>query len=321
MAIADYQSLMLPVLKEAAEGEVRIGGVVESLANKLALTPEDRSALLPSGKQSIFTNRVHWAKSYLSKAGLVELTKRGHFKIPLLGKEILASDPAAIDNRFLNQFEEFREFRRRTAEADEKASEPQLSSGLSDQKETPDEIMHEAHRQIETALAQDLLSRVRIAPPDFFERLIVNLLISMGYDRPNWRTRCRRWRRRYALAPAVSRETHQSTSPKIFHLVALLTSSGAYLWFAETNRSEPCTRWKRATFKPRSRCDTRASFLLSTPRSRTAVSTKMTLPGAMMGSMESPVKCMAIICSGCAHHASGASSTSSTFTWDRLTFS
>ncbi|QHS51810.1 restriction endonuclease [Edaphobacter sp. 12200R-103] len=181
MAIPDYQFLMLPVLREAAQGEVRIGAVVESLADELALSSEDRSALLPSGKQSIFSNRVHWAKSYLSKAGLVELTKRGHFKITSRGQEILASNPSAIDNRFLNQFEEFREFRRRTDETDETVSQPQVSSGLSDQKETPDEIMRAAHRQIETALAQDLLARVRSAPPDFFERLIVNLLLSMGY--------------------------------------------------------------------------------------------------------------------------------------------
>lgn len=181
MAIPDYQFLMLPVLREAARGEVRIGAVVEALADGLSLSPEDRTALLPSGKQSVFSNRVHWAKSYLSKAGLVELTKRGHFKISPRGQEVLASNPIAIDNRFLNQFEEFREFRRRSDETDEAVSPPQVVEGLSEQKETPDELMRSAHRQIETALAQDLLARVRNAPPAFFERLIVNLLLSMGY--------------------------------------------------------------------------------------------------------------------------------------------
>ncbi len=181
MAIPDYQFLMLPVLREAARGEVRIGAVVEALADGLSLSPEDRTALLPSGKQSVFSNRVHWAKSYLSKAGLVELTKRGHFKISPRGQEVLASNPIAIDNRFLNQFEEFREFRRRSDETDEAVSPLQVVEGLSEQKETPDELMRSAHRQIETALAQDLLARVRNAPPAFFERLIVNLLLSMGY--------------------------------------------------------------------------------------------------------------------------------------------
>ena len=135
MAIPDYQFLMLPVLREAARGEVRISAVVEALADGLSLSPEDRTALLPSGKQSVFSNRVHWAKSYLSKAGLVELTKRGHFKISPRGQEVLASNPIAIDNRFLNQFEEFREFRRRSDETDEAVSPPQVVEGLSEQKE------------------------------------------------------------------------------------------------------------------------------------------------------------------------------------------
>ena len=181
MAIPDYQALMLPVLREAAQGEIRIGAVVESLADGLKLSTEDRSSLLSSGKQSIFSNRVHWAKSYLGKAGLIELTKRGHFKITSRGQEVLACNPTAIDNRFLNQFEEFREFRRRSDKPDETAPQPQVTTSLSDQKETPDEIMRASHGQIETALAQDLLARVRNAPPDFFERLIVNLLLSMGY--------------------------------------------------------------------------------------------------------------------------------------------
>lgn len=180
MAIPDYQFLMLPVLREASQGEVRIGAVVESLAGKLALSQEEKTALLPSGKQSIFSNRVHWAKSYLSKAGLVELTRRGYFKITERGRDVLDSNPTVIDNHFLNQFEEFREFRRRTDEAEQDVIRPTGVQVQSDQK-TPDEIMRAAHRQIETALAQDLLARVRTAPPDFFERLIVNLLLSMGY--------------------------------------------------------------------------------------------------------------------------------------------
>jgi len=124
MAIPDYQFLMLLSFGSPRGGEVRIGAVVEALADELSLSPEDRTALLSSGKQSVFSNRVHWAKSYLSKAGLVELTKRGHFKISARGQEVLASNPAAIDNRFLNQFEEFREFRRQSDETDETVSQP-----------------------------------------------------------------------------------------------------------------------------------------------------------------------------------------------------
>ena len=181
MAIPDYQSLMLPVLKAASKEEVRIGAVVDTLAHELALSPEQRAELLPSGKQTVFSNRVHWAKSYLSKAGLVELTRRGHFRITPRGQAVLQSNPAVIDNHYLNQFEEFRQFRQRTGESEEDVTKIHASTCLSDQKETPDEIMRAAHRQIERTLAQDILERVRSAPPDFFERLIVNLLLSMGY--------------------------------------------------------------------------------------------------------------------------------------------
>ena len=180
MAIPDYQSLMLPVLVASSKGEVRIGFVVEELADQLALTPEERSELLPSGKQTVFSNRVHWAKSYLSKAHLVEITRRGHFKITERGQKLLENHPSHIDNRLLMQFEEFRQLRERSNEADEPANQAVLPS-IEDQKQTPDESMRTAHRQIETALAQDLLDRIREAPPDFFERLIVNLLLSMGY--------------------------------------------------------------------------------------------------------------------------------------------
>ncbi|MDE3105960.1 MAG: restriction endonuclease [Acidobacteriota bacterium] len=180
MSIPDYQSLMLPVLKAAAKGEVRIGAVVDELADQLQLNSEEKAALLPSGKQTIFSNRVHWAKSYLSKAQLVELTRRAHFTITPLGRSVLEKNPTAIDNHFLDQFEGFRQFRERSTDGD---SETVVSVELpvTDTKQTPDEIMRAAHQQIESALGQDLLDRIRNSSPDFFERLIVNLLLSMGY--------------------------------------------------------------------------------------------------------------------------------------------
>ncbi len=181
MPVPDYQSLMLPVLVASTKGEVRIGEVVEELANKLRLSPEDRGELLPSGKQTVFSNRVHWAKSYLSKANLVEITRRGYFRITPRGQAVLDSRPAQIDNKLLMQFEEFRQFRERSSAPEEADSERPVATTLEDQRQTPDESMRTAHRQIETALGHDLLSRIREAPPDFFERLIVNLLLSMGY--------------------------------------------------------------------------------------------------------------------------------------------
>jgi restriction system protein len=181
MPIPDYQSLMLPVLRVSANGETRIGEAIASLAEELGLTPEERTQLLPSGVQGLFANRVHWAKFYLAKAGLIEMTRRGYFKISPQGRKVLDTKPARIDNNFLSQFEEFKKFlKRKPTEllADDSVS---AHSPLLDQTQTPDEIMRTAHRQIDASLAQELLERVRSAPPDFFEHLIISLLLKMGF--------------------------------------------------------------------------------------------------------------------------------------------
>lgn len=180
MAIPDYQSLMLPVLYAASKGEVRIGDVVDRLASELALTEDERLQPLPSGRQTIFSNRVHWAKTYLNKAGLIEITRRGHFRITARGENILQSNPLRIDNDFLKQFSEFNDFVR---SSQSKPAEEQLAAATSVDKErkTPDEVMREAHREIDASLAQDLLDRIRNARPDFFERLLVTLLLAMGF--------------------------------------------------------------------------------------------------------------------------------------------
>lgn len=176
--VPDYQSLMLPVLRAAAAGEQRIGAVVQRLGEELGLSEAARAALLASGRQTIFANRVHWAKTYLAKAGLVEGTRRGHFRLTQRGADVLAANPERIDNRFLSRFEEFRQFSDRSAQSTDDEVVPELADAA---EQTPDEIMRAAHRRIEAALAEDLLDRVRAAPPDFFERLIVNLLLAMSY--------------------------------------------------------------------------------------------------------------------------------------------
>jgi restriction system protein len=176
--VPDYQSLMLPVLRAATAGEQRIGAVVQRLGEELGLSEAARAALLASGRQTIFANRVHWAKTYLAKAGLVEATKRGHFRLTPRGVDVLAASPERIDNRFLSRFEEFRQFSDRSAQPTDDEVVPEPADAA---EQTPDEIMRAAHRRIEAALAEDLLDRVRAAPPDFFERLIVNLLLAMGY--------------------------------------------------------------------------------------------------------------------------------------------
>lgn len=168
---------MLPVLEEAAVGEVRIGAVVERLADRFHLTADQRAELLPSKRQTTFANRAHWAKSYLGKAGLVELTKRAHFKITDTGRAVLAGKPERIDINFLKQFPGFLAFRdaaTATKETTALAEEPQSSL-------TPDEQMRHARDQIEADLAQDMLARISSTPPEFFEKLVVKLITAMGY--------------------------------------------------------------------------------------------------------------------------------------------
>jgi restriction system protein len=174
MAIPDFQTLMLPVLRSSSEAEVKISDVVEQLATQFDLSREERAELLPSGRQTIFANRVHWAKFYLGKAGLVDLTRRAHFRITERGREVLGSPPARIDIRFLSQFPEFKSFREAAPGPDEEAVEEAVqTTGL-----TPDEMMRKARVQLEEELGKELLSRVINAPLDFFERLIVKLVVA-----------------------------------------------------------------------------------------------------------------------------------------------
>lgn len=183
--IPDYQSLMRPVLVCAAAGETRIGDTVDKLADQLALTPEERAELLPSGKQTRFANRVNWAKSYLSKAGLVENTRRGYFRITSRGQAALADVTVTINNAYLDQFKEFQDFKVKVNEADGATIVAPLllpaPFAAPVETETPDEALRKAHSAITGALAADLLDRVRKATPAFFERLIVELLLAMGY--------------------------------------------------------------------------------------------------------------------------------------------
>ena len=175
--IPDYQALMRPVLECAASGEVRISDVVDRLADNCQLTDEERNELLPSGKQTRFSNRVHWAKSFLEQAGLVKATRRAHFVITDRGKEAL-KDNKEINASYLEKYPEFQKFRSRTMEDD---ALEWLQSREVEDTATPDEVLRAAYKKINAALAAELLDRVRAAPPNFFEHLIVELLLAMGY--------------------------------------------------------------------------------------------------------------------------------------------
>lgn len=180
MTIPDYQTLMLPVLRAAANGEARIGDVVRQLSDEFGLTAEERDEILPSGKQTTISNRVHWAKTYLTKAGLLQSTRRAHFTITERGRQVLAKQPGRIDNNYLSQFEEFIEFRRRSLGNRDREEAVETTATLPTDQ-TPDEIMRIAHRDIEKALRQELLERILTNSPDFFEHLVVDLLVAMGY--------------------------------------------------------------------------------------------------------------------------------------------
>ena len=177
MAVPDYQTLMRPVLEHAARGEVRIGALIAALSEDLGLTAEEREEMLPSGKQTVIANRVHWAKTYLKQAGLVAPTRRGHFVITDRGKAALADPDARIDNAFLKQFDEFLAFQGRSSERD--STEVEVSAQQVDI--TPDEALRSAHKAVNDSLASDLLDRVRQSSPAFFEDLLVSLFVAMGY--------------------------------------------------------------------------------------------------------------------------------------------
>jgi restriction system protein len=144
---------------------------------ELGLPEIELSELLPSGKQTTFANRVNWAKSYLGKAGLIDLTRRGHFVISDRGRTVLNSPPTSINIKFLETFPEFKLFR----ETSDQPSDAVPASVANLKDLTPDEIIRSAHAELDKSLSSELLAKVLAAPPDFFERLVVQLLVAMGY--------------------------------------------------------------------------------------------------------------------------------------------
>ncbi len=162
--IPDYQTLMRPVLEASKDGEVRISDVVNQLADQFQLTDEEREELLPSGKQPTFSNRVHWAKTYLTKAGLVNATKRGYFIITERGNDALNDPNVVINNLYLKQFDAFKTFLKQTRDT-KVSTEANLES--TESIATPDEVLREAYKSINATLSMDLLDRVRVVSPSF----------------------------------------------------------------------------------------------------------------------------------------------------------
>lgn len=180
MAIPDYQSIMLPLLRLLADGQTRTSrSCIDSLADHFSLTDEERRELLPSGKQPTFDNRVGWAKTYMGKAGLLVAPKRGHWCITDRGQEVLEQRPKSIDVPFLEQFDEFIEFRQLRRESTNLKERAKASNERS--YETPEETLEQAHQSLRKELTSDILAQVRGCSWQFFERLVVDLLVKMGY--------------------------------------------------------------------------------------------------------------------------------------------
>lgn len=178
MAVPNYQSFMLPILRRLSDGaEHAFHQVREAVADDLQLSEDDRNRMLPGGTQTCAHNRCGWAATYLRKAGLAASTRRGHLQITVRGKQVLAEKPPDIDNKFLEQFPEFQEFKQLSRRRSPTAETIDQHAG----DETPEEALDDAYQRLRDGLEAELLDKVREATPAFFERLVVELLVSMGY--------------------------------------------------------------------------------------------------------------------------------------------
>ena len=176
MSIPDYQSIMLPLLKLVQDGkEHSLRGAADALAEQFKLSQEERKQLLPSGNQGIFMNRVGWAKTYLYKAGLLESNRRGFFQITQRGKDVLAEKPKAITSKSLERFEEFKEFKT-TKKEKTILSNPALNDHLD-----PEEALETAYSILRNNLSDNIIEQIKKASPSLFEKLVVELLLKMGY--------------------------------------------------------------------------------------------------------------------------------------------
>jgi restriction system protein len=190
MAIPDYQSIMLPLLRLLATrptGEFSAKETTELLGQEFNLTQEELQQLLPSGTQGLFANRAAWARTYLKQAKLIEPTRRGFFTITDRGRQVLDQPPQAINVQFLMQFPEFVEFRTRRSdqgEADAEQVRPTPANSSTpepDNGRTPEESLELEYQKIRSEFAVLILERIMQCSPAFFERLVVELLVKMGY--------------------------------------------------------------------------------------------------------------------------------------------
>ncbi len=182
MAVPDYQSLMLPLLRFARQEneEISTAEAVEVLAQELGLSDDDLKEMLPSGVQPTFMNRVGWAATYMKKAGLLEPTRRGFYQITDRGRELLDEKPEKIDVKLLRRYPEFLEFEslKGTRSKDKSTKH---DSELDLEGATPSEALERAYENLRSELAQEILDKLKKTTPSYFEKIVVELLVKMGY--------------------------------------------------------------------------------------------------------------------------------------------
>ncbi|HBC42155.1 MAG TPA: restriction endonuclease [Pseudanabaena sp.] len=178
MVVPTYQDFLLPLLQIASdEQEHLLSQTIELLANQFNLSEEDRKELLPSGRQTKLANRIGWAVTYLKKAKLLESGKRGIFYISSRGKEVLDSQPSSINRSFLEKFTEFQEFQNLRSSDEVKLD----VSIIEDTDQTPEENFEISYQKLKKELGEKLLEQIKACSPKFFEKLVVDLLLAMGY--------------------------------------------------------------------------------------------------------------------------------------------
>ncbi|GMO61665.1 MAG: restriction endonuclease [Treponemataceae bacterium] len=175
MAIPGFEYFMLPILQNVKDGnEYYFRDVMEKIINETNLTEEERTKLLPSGSTLVVNSRVGWARTYLTKAGLIEKTKRGYFTISEVGLELLKKEPKNINLKLLEQYDCFKLWRTKSTTEEEK--EISIVKDI-----TPDELIENEIQIIKSQLEEDLLEQLKNISPGKFENIVVDLLVKMGY--------------------------------------------------------------------------------------------------------------------------------------------
>jgi restriction system protein len=182
MACPDFQSLTLPLLHVAASGDAQpVSALRPQVAKRMQLTEADLAERIPSGRQSRFSNRVAWASIYLAQAGLLEKVSRGTYRITSRGREVLTRPPERIDVAFMSQYPEFRAWVARSNKSEENAAAPAVATPVAEDAGTPEEHIEAGYTALRGSVETELLTKILAASPSFFENLVVELLVAMGY--------------------------------------------------------------------------------------------------------------------------------------------